>query len=212
MLSFAATAFITLLVVIDPIGTLPVFMTLTKMQTSAQRRQTAIRSVVVAALTLIVFALSGNAMFHFLGISLAAFEIAGGLLLLLLSIDMLLVRQSGFRTTTAVETNEAADSADVAVFPLAVPLIAGPGAMTSVILLMGRAEGSILQKTAAIVLMVVVLSICLLSLLFASKLVNHLSTTAINVIGRVFGIVLAGLSVQYILDGLLAAFPTLGAH
>jgi multiple antibiotic resistance protein len=209
MLEFVTTAFITLFVVIDPIGILPMFITLTRGKSGAFRHRIAIRSVTIAALTLVAFAVSGDLVFRLLGITLPAFRIAGGLLLLLLSIDMILVRQSGIRTATPAETAEAEDSTDMAVFPLAVPLIAGPGAMTSVMLIVGRAQGELLLQVTAIGLLLVVLALCLLVFLFASKLMEALGLTGINVVGRVFGIVLAGLAVQYILDGFTVAFPAL---
>jgi MarC family integral membrane protein len=140
-------------------------------------------------------------------------RIAGGLLLLLLSIDMVFARQSGIRSTTETETEEAAESADVAIFPLAVPLIAGPGAITSIILLMERAESDLILQAIVIALMLSVLGLCLAALLFAAPLMDRLGVTGINVIGRVFGIVLAALAVQYIIDGTTEAMTNLpGEH
>jgi MarC family membrane protein len=138
MIEFAAAVFITFLVIIDPIGMVPLFAVLTQRRSKELRRRTAIRSISVAAITLLVIAVIGQIVLRFLGIGLPAFRMAGGLLLLLLSIDMVFARQSGIRSTTDAETEEAEDSTDVAVFPLAIPLIAGPGAMTSIILLMGQ--------------------------------------------------------------------------
>ncbi|HWP27089.1 MAG TPA: MarC family protein [Xanthobacteraceae bacterium] len=209
MLEFVITAFVTFFVVIDPVGILPVFMALTSKKSAAARKRIAVRAVLLAAATLTVFALVGDVLLRFLGISLPAFRIAGGLLLLLLSIDMILVRPSGLRTATKAEEEEAEESADVAVFPLAVPLIAGPGAMTSVILITGRASGDFLFQLIAILALAAVLLFCLLIFLFASRLMNRLGLTGINVIGRVFGIVLAGLAIQYIVDGVAASFPIL---
>ena len=137
---------------------------------------------------------------------------AGGLLLLLLSIDMVFARQSGIRSTTDAETEEAEDSTDVAVFPLAIPLIAGPGAMTSIILLMGQTKGDFILQTIVIALMLFVLGLCLLALLFAVRVMERLGVTGINVIGRVFGVVLAALAVQYILDGLTEVLGILPAR
>jgi multiple antibiotic resistance protein len=209
MLELAVTAFVTFFVVIDPVGILPLFMTLTARKNARARQRIAIRAVLLAAATLVVFALAGDALFRFLGISLPAFRIAGGLLLLLLSIDMILVRPSGLRTATKAEEEEAEESADVAVFPLAVPLIAGPGAMTSVILITGRAGDDLWLQLVAIATLVAVLLLCLFAFLFASRLMDWLGLTGINVIGRVFGIILAGLAVQYIVDGLAMSFPIL---
>jgi multiple antibiotic resistance protein len=201
MFEFAATVFITFLVIIDPVGTVPLFAALTQHQSKELRRRTATRSIPVAAITLLVIALVGQIVLGFLGIGLPAFRIAGGLLLLLLSIDMVFARQSGIRSTTAAETEEAEDSTDVAVFPLAVPLIAGPGAMTSIILLMGQTRGDFILQAIVVALMLSVLGLCLVAFLFAVRVIERLGVTGINVVGRVFGLVLAALAVQYIIDG-----------
>jgi multiple antibiotic resistance protein len=208
MLEFAAAVFITFLVIIDPVGMLPLFVALTYRQPRERRRRTAIRSIAVAAITLVVIALVGHMALRLLGIGLPAFRIAGGLLLLLLSIDMVFARQSGIRSTTAAETEEAEDSADVAVFPLAIPLIAGPGAMTSIILLMGRADGDIILQTIVIALTLFVLGLCLVTFLFAIPLMDRLGVTGINVVGRVFGVILAALAMQYIIDGVTEVLAT----
>jgi small neutral amino acid transporter SnatA (MarC family) len=121
MIEFAATVFITFLVIIDPIGMVPLFAALTQRQSKELRRRTATRSISVAAITLLVIALVGQIVLRFLGIGLPAFRIAGGLLLLLLSIDMVFARQSGIRSTTDAETEEAEDSTDVAIFPVGDP-------------------------------------------------------------------------------------------
>jgi MarC family membrane protein len=155
MFEFSATVFITFLVIIDPVGTVPLFAALTQRQSKELRRRTATRSISVAAITLLVIALVGQIVLRFLGIGLPAFRIAGGLLLLLLSIDMVFARQSGIRSTTAAETEEAEDSTDVAIFPLAVPLIAGPGAMTSIILLMGQTRSDFILQAIVVALMTV---------------------------------------------------------
>ena len=212
MIEFAAAVFITFLVIIDPIGMVPLFAVLTQRRSKELRRRTAIRSISVAAITLLVIAVIGQIVLRFLGIGLPAFRMAGGLLLLLLSIDRVFARQSGIRSTTDAETEEAEDSTDVAVFPLAIPLIAGPGAMTSIILLMGQTKGDFILQTIVIALMLFVLGLCLLALLFAVRVMERLGVTGINVIGRVFGVVLAALAVQYILDGLTEVLGILPAR
>jgi multiple antibiotic resistance protein len=212
MIEFAAAVFITFLVIIDPIGMVPLFAVLTQRRSKELRRRTAIRSISVAAITLLVIAVIGQIVLRFLGIGLPAFRMAGGLLLLLLSIDMVFARQSGIRSTTDAETEEAEDSTDVAVFPVAIPLIAGPGAMTSIILLMGQTKGDFILQTIVIALMLFVLGLCLLALLFAVRVMERLGVTGINVIGRVFGVVLAALAVQYILDGLTEVLGILPAR
>src|ERR1700736_1148132 len=209
MLEFAATVFVTFLVIIDPVGTLTLFVALTHRQSRGRRGFTAIRSIAVAAVTLAAFAVAGQLLLHVLGITLPAFRIAGGILLLLLSIDMVFARKSGIRWTTAAETEEAEESIDVAVFPLAIPLIAGPGALTSVILLMGRAHGDLALQAIVIGLMLLVLGLCLVAFLFAVPLMDRLGVTGINVVDRVFGVVLAALAVQNVLDGAIEVFTGL---
>ena len=209
MLEFAATVFVTFLLIFDPIGLLPLFVALTHRQRK-ERRRIATRSIAVAAITLVVVALVGHLVLRLLGIGLPAFRIAGGLLLLLLSIDMVFARHSGIRSTTAAETEEAEDSTDVAIFPLAIPLVAGPGAMTSIILLMGRVDGDFILQAIVVAVMLFVLGLCLVVFLFAIPLMERLGVTGINVVGRVFGIVLAALAVQYVIDGVtdvLASLP-----
>ena len=132
-------------------------------------------------------------------------------MLLLLSIDMVFARQSGIRSPTETETAEAAESSDVAVFPLAIPLIAGPGAITSLILLMGCAENDLVMQAIVIGLVLSVLRLTLATLLFAGPVMDRLGVTGINVIGRVFGIVLAALAVQYIIDGTTEALTSLSS-
>jgi multiple antibiotic resistance protein len=210
MLEYATTVFVTLLVVVDPVAVLPMYLALTQRQSKERRRQTAIRAITVATSTMMVLAVAGDALLKLLGIGLPAFRIAGGLLLFRLSIDMVLARQSGLRSATEAETEEAEISYDIAVFPLGIPLIAGPGTMTSLILLMGRANGDILMQGIVILDMLCVLALSLATFLFAAPLMDRLGVTGINVIGRVFGIVLAALAVQYVIDGVgdvLAVIP-----
>ena len=204
MLDFIVTVFLTFLVVFDPVAVLPVFIALTQHQSPEYRRKTAIRSITVAAVTLIVLAFLGNALLQYLGIGIPAFRIAGGLLLFLLSIDMVFARQSGLRSTTPAENKEASDNDDIAVFPLAIPLIAGPGAMTSLILLMGRADSDPATNAIVLAIMLAVLAICLGVMLLANPIVEKLGVTGINVIGRVFGVMLAALAAQYMIDGVSA--------
>jgi multiple antibiotic resistance protein len=184
----------------------------THRQPKGRRRRIATRSIAVAAVTLVVVALAGHMVLRFLGIGLPAFRIAGGLLLLLLSIDMVFARHSGIRSTTDAETEEAEDSTDVAIFPLAIPLIAGPGAMTSIILLMGQADGDLALQAIVIGVMLSVLGLCLATLLCAIPVMDRLGVTGINVVGRVFGIVLAALAVQYIIDGATDVLTSLPAQ
>ncbi len=207
MVETLVTAFVTLFVVIDPLGIAPIFASITPKDTAPQRRQIAVKGVIIAAVILVAFALGGQLLLTALGIGLPAFQIAGGLLLLLLSIDMVMVRHSGLRETTPGEAEEGIQRSDVSVFPLAIPLIAGPGALTSIVLLMGEARHDLVVQALVLAVMLAVLAITLICLLVTGRLIRLLGQTGINVVTRVFGIIMAALSVQFILDGLGAVWP-----
>lgn len=198
---FLLHAFILLLVVIDPFGLAPLFLALTRHQTPVQRRLTAIKSVAISAGILAFFTFAGSWLLHYLGIGMPAFRIAGGALLFLVAIDMLFVRHSGLRSTTQRETEEAAHRVDVSVFPLAIPLIAGPGALTTVMLLTQDHD----TPAGSVVVLAITASVLMITLLlfFAAVPVKRLlGETGINVITRLLGILLAALAVQFMLDGL----------
>lgn len=197
-------AFAALFVVIDPIATAPLFLGLTREQTADERARTARRAVTIAAGILLAFALFGTRLLGLLGIELAAFRIAGGILLLLLSLDMVMVRQSGLRATVPPEEEESAHRDDVSVFPLAIPLLAGPGAMTTVVLLMEGTEG-FGASLGMLVVLAGVLALSLACLTGAARLFAALGITGVNVVTRVSGILTAALAVQFVLDGLGAA-------
>lgn len=196
-------ALITLLVVIDPVGVAATFVPLTQGLAPQERRRTALRGVLLAGAILLVFALVGNAFLSALGIGSAAFRIAGGILLFFLAIDMILVRPTG--RTTPVERAEAGTREDLSVFPLAIPLIAGPGAITSIVLLMSHTGGSAWLGAGFLAMAAIALGLTLLALLLAERLMALLGVTGSNVVGRVLGIVLAALAVQFVLDGLQVA-------
>jgi multiple antibiotic resistance protein len=195
---------VTLIVTIDPLGTAPLFAALTVDRSPQERRRIALRGVGIGALVLLGFALVGEALLQQLGIELAAFRIAGGVLLLLLSIDMVMVRHSGLRTTTEREEEESGQRADVSVFPLAIPLVAGPGAMTSVVLLMSRADGDLLRSALVLGQLVLVLALTLVCLLGAGRRMGWLGLTGVNVVTRVSGLLLAALAIQFLVDGVRA--------
>ena len=197
------SVFVTLFVVIDPIGVAPLFMSLTPTETAAERRKLALKGIGIGAAILFVFGLYGEILLETLGIGMPAFRIAGGILLVLLSIDMLMARDSGLRNTTDDEAAEGIKRADISVFPLAIPLVAGPGAMTSIVLLMGKAECDRAMQGAILGTMAIVLLLSLLCLLTASTLMKVLGVTGVNVITRVFGIITAALGVQFVIDGVL---------
>jgi len=197
------TAAIAFFVTIDPVGLGPLFAGLTARMEARQRRAVAVKGTMIGAALLFGFAFVGEALLNALGISTAAFRIAGGILLLLLAIDMVFVRESGLRSTTEDENQEARHRADISVFPLAIPLIAGPGAMTSAVLFMGRAGDDMLSQAAVLGVLAAVLAGTLVILLFAGEVSRLMGRTGINVINRVLGILLTALACQFIIDGLL---------
>ncbi|APX15025.1 MarC family protein [Phaeobacter inhibens] len=197
--AFLITSFVTLFVIVDPIGLTPIFLALTQGMTPAQRRAIALRSTVTAAVLLAVFAAFGEAVLGFAGISMAAFRIAGGVLLFLTALDMLFERRNKRRE----DRSEEDDFDDPSVFPLAIPLIAGPGSIATVILLTGQQPGF---AGFAMVMGVVfaVLGILLIMCLFSGLFERLLGKTGITVVTRLLGMLLAALSVQFVLDGLRA--------
>jgi multiple antibiotic resistance protein len=198
--------FLVLFVVIDPIGLAPIFAALTHGESVEQRRRLAFRGTGLAAVVLVVFALAGDRLLTALNIGLPAFRIAGGALLFLLAIDMVFGRHSGVRAPTEREQAEAERRRDIAVFPLAIPLIAGPGAITTVLLTSGH--GSWFMTGVLLAVLAAVLAVTLAALLLSTRIVRLIGETGANVVGRVFGIVLAALAVQFMLDGLHAGLAT----
>lgn len=197
-------SFVTLLVIIDPIGTAAIFSALMRGAPAAFRRRMAWRGVAIAGALLLAFGFGGTSLLAALGISLAAFRIAGGILLFLLATDMVFARRSGIRNPTVPEEEEAARSSDVSVFPLAFPLLAGPGALTSIMLLIGRAP-SPLTALGIVGALAVVLAITLAVLLGAGQVMRLLGITGTNVVSRLLGIVLAALAAQLVIDGVFEA-------
>lgn len=195
--AFLITAFVTMFVVIDPIGLAPLFVALTQGVPEKQRRRIAIRACGIGMAILIVFGLFGEAVLGFVGISMPAFRVAGGVLLFLTALDMLFER----RTKRREDTSEEEDFDDPSVFPIAIPLIAGPGAIASVILLTGQKPG---VEGLALVLAItgLVLGVVLVFFLASSLLERAMGKTGITVVSRLLGMLLAALSVQFVLDGL----------
>lgn len=193
-------AFTTMFIIIDPPGLAPVFIALTQGMSSAQRRAIAIRACVVSAALMMVFLFLGEAVLGFIGISMDAFRIAGGILLFLTALDMLFQRRQARREDSAAE-GQAEHQDDPSVFPLALPLICGPGAITTIILLAGQAQGAADFGAIAGVLLAV-LSIVFVAFLAAPAIERFLGKTGLNIVTRVLGMLLAALAVQFVLDGL----------
>ena len=201
MLDFAITTFVTFFVIFDPPGTVPLFLSFTRGLNEAERRAAAIKATLIAGIVLLFFGLVGDVFLRSLGITIPAFRIAGGLLLLLLAIDMVFVRHSGLRDTTEEEAREARRRDDVSVFPLAVPTIAGPGAITSIVMIMRDRADDLTAQAVTIGLLIVVLGLNLVAFLLANRIMRLMGETGLNVITRVLGIVLAAVAIQFIGDG-----------
>ncbi len=195
--AFLITSFATLFVIIDPIGLLPIFIALTPGMAPAERRAIAIRACLVGFGILALFAFFGEAVLGFIGISMPAFRIAGGALLFITAMDMLFERRAERREGQIEEMN------DPSVFPLAIPLIAGPGSIATVILLSGQMQG--IQGTFLVLGVALVVMFAVLTFFLAGGLLERaLGKIGINVVTRLLGMLLAALSVQFILDGLKA--------
>ncbi|NQV47799.1 MAG: NAAT family transporter [Rhodospirillaceae bacterium] len=198
-------AFTTFFATISPVDVAALYAAMTPKATDAQRRTMAIKGTLIAGVIMLVFALLGDEVLKRLGITLPAMKTAGGILLLLIAIDMVFARPSGGSSTTEDETEEAGHKEDVSVFPLATPLIAGPGTMGAVILLSAKTDGNIAQEMAIIVAIVAILIVTLGMLLMAGRLQKLLGITGLNVITRVVGVLLAALAVQFIFDGIASS-------
>ena len=206
LFDFIINSFIVLFVVIDPVGVAPIFAALTHGNTDAYRREMAIKGTVLSAGILILFAFIGHFLLNALGITLDAFRVAGGLFLLLLSIDMVFARQSGLRSTTRRENQEAEHKEDISVFPLSIPLIAGPGTITTMMLLMSETEHQPLWVISLMTVLICELLLILFTLLMSVQLIKFIGETGSNVISRVLGILLAALAIQYMIDGIRGGF------
>ncbi len=202
MIETASLALATFFATIAPIDAAAVFAALTASGTLGYKRSMAIRATLAASVILITFALIGEILLASLGISLAALRTAGGILLLLMGIDMVFARSSGGTSTTDEEKREAISKRDISIFPIATPLIAGPGAMGASILLMANAEGDLTQQVIVVASLLAILLLTGIALLLAGKINRLLGVTGMQVISRILGVLLSALAVQFIFDGI----------
>lgn len=204
MFSFGK-AFISILTIMGPFTVIPVFISMTEGMSQIQRRRTARKAMFVSASILIVSTLVGEALFDVLGISLSSFRIAGGILILIMGINMLHAKRSGTRATQE-ELNEAMEKNDVSVFPLGTPLIAGPGAISTVILLStGNHKG--LFVLLMIITAVIISSLIIYYLLRYSNLIYKvMGHTGMNIMMRLMGLILSAMAVEFIIDGVRQSF------
>ena len=202
---FLISALVTLLVVVDPVGLVPAFLAVTGGLSGAARRRVALRACLIATAILIGAALIGDWLLRQLGITLPAFRIAGGLLLFAVAFEMVL----GLRLERATKDAEQAVEEhfrDLAAFPLAIPMMAGPGAITATILLAGQASYRPQWLAVLLAVVAVVMGVCLLSFFAADRIGKLLGVTGNGVLSRLLGVILAALAVQYVVDGVRAAF------
>ncbi len=199
--------FVVFFVVVEPVSLVPLFASLTEGASAAYKRRMACKAVLVAGLIIVLFALSGAAFLKVMGISIDAFRIFGGLLLFLVALEMVFARESGTRTSSD-EKEETRKRADISVFPLAFPFLAGPGALTTILLWFGPVSPTTasVQFVGLLAGAALVLLIALLMMLGASRLMRVVGVTGANVANRLLGVVLGALAVQFVIDGLRAAF------
>jgi multiple antibiotic resistance protein len=202
---FAVTTFATLFVAIGPVDTAIVFGGLTGGVHRPERFRLAFRAVGIGGLVLVGFALFGVQVLGSLHVSLDAFRFAGGILLMLQAIQLIFGHPAGLSTLTAGERREALEPGDIAIFPLAFPLIAGPAGLTAVVLLMGQAQGDLVKSIVVLTSAVICLALTYAGMIFTDLLNRILKTTGTNVIARLAGVILAGLACQFIFDGVRGA-------
>lgn len=204
MTELFVAALATFLVVIDPPGCAPIFAGLTRGAGARERRVLAFRSVLVASGILLFFGLLGEDLLRALGISLSAFRVAGGIMLFLIAIDMVFEKRTERRENRAQELSES-EVEDISIFPMAIPMIAGPGSIASVMLLMARAEG-LAASLAVLGALFVTLALTLIALLLAGPLLRLLGHRMEAMITRLLGVILAALAAQFVLDGIERSF------
>ncbi|MBD8639778.1 MarC family protein [Sphingomonas sp. CFBP 13733] len=201
MIELYISSLITFFVVIDPPGCAPIYAGLSANASATQKRAMAFRAVGVSAAILFVFALFGEALLKGLGISLASFRIAGGIMLFLIALEMVFEKRTERREDRAAKVASDPEADDVSIFPMAMPMIAGPGSIASVMLLMSRNSG-IERSAVVLAAMVTILLLTLVALLAAGPIMRILGAKIEAVITRLLGVLLAALAVQFVLDGL----------
>jgi multiple antibiotic resistance protein len=198
---FAATAFATAITIIDPIGMVPLTVTTTATCDIARRNRVVDQAVIIAGLVMLVMGIVGPAVLDYLGITLPAFGIAGGVLLFLIAIDMLFARPVGTRSTKE-EQQTASPGDNPAIFPLAIPMIAGPGTLATVMLLVNLSRGDWMRYAMVFLAYSVALAITWLFMRGAARYMHRIGTTGIHVVTRLLGIILAALAVQFVINGI----------
>lgn len=204
-LTFITKAFLTLFVIVDPIGLVPLFIVLVEGRSAQEQSRIAQRAILVSAVILVTFALSGAFVLRYLDISMEAFQVTAGILLFKIGIDMVFVQRE---RETKEEEQEAQLREDVSIFPLAIPLIAGPGTLASMLILINEADSHALGEVIVLTDAAIVLLIAYVLLMLSKYLAQALGRTGVNVVTRILGILLAALAVQYIADGAILLLQT----
>ena len=207
MFALFTTALVSFLVIIDPPGCAPIFASLTVGTSADHRRKMAVRSSLIALGILLFFALLGRPLLHTLGITLAGFRLAGGIMLFIIALEMVFEKRTARREERA-HAVEAEGADDISVFPMAIPMIAGPGSIATAMLLVSRAEG-VGETVAVLAAMALVIALTLLSMLAAGPLMQLIGAKLEAMITRILGVILAALAAQFLIDGLKQSFPGL---
>ncbi|WP_309611984.1 MarC family protein [Sphingomonas sp.] len=207
MLALFASALASFLVIIDPPGCAPIFASLTAGTSADHRRKMALRSSLIAWCILIFFALLGRSLLHALGITLAAFRLAGGIMLFIIALEMVFEKRTQRREERA-NAVEAEGADDISVFPMAIPMIAGPGSIATAMLLTARAEG-VSETLVVLGAMSIVILLTLIALLAAGPIMRFVGAKLEAMITRILGVILAALAAQFVVDGLRQSFPGL---
>ena len=201
MLEVFIQAFVLYFVVIDPIGNTSIFMSITQKQDEKEKYQTAIEAVIIAVVILILFSIIGQFLLSYLNVSLESFRIAGGIILFLIAIEMLFNKRQERKEQILDKTRD-----KLSIFPLAIPILAGPAAITSVIVIATKYQGDLISQSISLLGLVMVMTITLIFFLLLTKSDKFINKSITNIISRVIAIILAALSIQYIIDGLQVLF------
>jgi len=204
LLDYISAALVTLLVTLDPVALAPIFVSLTRGMNAEERRRVSMRACLIAFGILAFFGLGGEVLLRLLGVGIPAFRISGGLLLFWIAFEMVFERRNERKQHTADVAITEDHIRNVAAFPLAIPLMAGPGAITAVILLAGRANGDLVQLSSLLILIALGIASCFVVFSAADRVSRWLGVTGNVVLTRLLGVILAGLAVQFIIDGVLA--------
>lgn len=207
LVQYGLTAFVTLLVVVDPPGVVPIFVALTEGADAAKRRATVKRAVIVALLVALFFLVAGRSLLSYLGVTIHAFAISGGVLLFATALPMLFGHRGGLQAPEREERPTAGE--DIAIFPLAIPLLSGPGAIATILLLTSQANGDVRRLVALGLAVVLVYVVTLITLRLGGRLMARIGEGKVHIVTRVMGIILAALAVQFILNGITAFYDSL---